>query len=129
MPRKKRTSTVLEKVEQRILSLRSLDPNLHFEDELSLNHLVTLGGQLQNQLDQYNTLLTDLDSAKDSLESLEKTVRENLERLVSAVASRYGKDSREYEMAGGVRKSDRIRKATVTRLKAKPETTAEIKIA
>ncbi|MEH1967715.1 MULTISPECIES: hypothetical protein [unclassified Nostoc] len=25
---------------------------------------------------------------------------------------KYGKDSREYEMTGGVRKSDRIRKAT-----------------
>ncbi|WP_392531537.1 hypothetical protein [Nostoc sp. C117] len=33
------------------------------------------------------------------------------------VAIKYGKDSAEYEMAGGVRSSDRIRKIRATRLK------------
>ncbi|MBC1220890.1 hypothetical protein GNF10_23450 [Nostoc sp. UCD121] len=35
-----------------------------------------------------------------------KTIRETSERLVSGVALKYGKDSREYEMTGGVRKND-----------------------
>jgi hypothetical protein len=38
--------------------------------------------------------------------------------MLTGVACKYGKDSSEYEMAGGVRKSDRIRKSTVTRLKS-----------
>jgi hypothetical protein len=46
------------------------------------------------------------------------------ERLLLAVAVKYGKDSQEYVMAGGVRKSDRIRKSTATRLKASPEETS-----
>jgi hypothetical protein len=66
-------------------------------------------------------LLIDIDSAKATLEALEKTVRETSERLVAGVAFKYGKDSREYEMAGGGRKSDRICKATLTRLKANRE--------
>ena len=33
------------------------------------------------------------------------------------IGFKYGKDSREYEMAGGVRKSERIRKSRATRLK------------
>ncbi|WP_334937654.1 hypothetical protein [Nostoc sp.] len=37
---------------------------------------------------------------------------------------KYGKDSREYEMIGGVRKSDRIRKATITRLKSTADSKA-----
>ncbi|WP_180976975.1 hypothetical protein [Fischerella thermalis] len=34
------------------------------------------------------------------------------------VALEYGKDSLEYEMTGGVRKSDRIHRNSVSRLKA-----------
>ncbi|MBH8571593.1 hypothetical protein I8752_00835 [Nostocaceae cyanobacterium CENA369] len=34
------------------------------------------------------------------------------------VAIKYGKDSREYEMAGGVRNSDRARKIRASRLKS-----------
>ncbi|WP_313889937.1 MULTISPECIES: hypothetical protein [Nostoc] len=78
-------------------------------------------------------MLTAIDTAKEQIETLEKTIRETSERLVSGVVLKYGKDSREYEMTGGVRKSDacgglRIRKATkatITRLKS----TAELKAA
>jgi hypothetical protein len=38
--------------------------------------------------------------------------------MLIGVACKYGKDSLEYEMAGGVRKSDRIHKNSVSRLKA-----------
>ncbi|HYX15876.1 MAG TPA: hypothetical protein VE944_16215, partial [Nostoc sp.] len=74
-------------------------------------------------IDEYNMMLTAIDSAKGKIETLEKTIRETSERLVSGVALKYGKDSREYEMTGGVRKSDRIRKASITRIKS----TAELK--
>jgi hypothetical protein len=40
------------------------------------------------------------------------------ERMLIGVAFKFGKDSREYEMAGGVRKSERVRKGVNTRLKA-----------
>ncbi|AUB35926.1 ATPase involved in DNA repair [Nostoc flagelliforme CCNUN1] len=41
--------------------------------------------------------------------------------MLLGVAFKYGKDSHEYQMAGGVRKSDRIRKSTATRLRTTPE--------
>ncbi|MEH2001842.1 MAG: hypothetical protein V7L00_24440 [Nostoc sp.] len=73
-----------------------------------------------------------LDSAKEEIETIEKAIQDTSERLVSGVAFKYGKDSREYEMTGGVRKSDacgglrlRIRKVTITRLKS----TADLKAA
>ncbi len=125
MPRKKRTSPVLEKTEQRVIGFKSIDSSLDFGDSMSLNNLTKLTGQLRNQIDQYNMMLTALDSARAEIETLEKTIRETSERLVCGVALKYGKDSREYEMTGGVRKSDRIRKATITRLKS----TADLKAA
>jgi DNA repair exonuclease SbcCD ATPase subunit len=121
MPRKKRNSTVLEKVEKRLLGFRALDPNLDFGDGVTVSRLSQLMEQLRNQLDRYNLSLTELDSAKQQLEDLEKDIRETSERLVNGVAFRYGKDSREYEIIGGVRKSERARKASVTRLKSKAE--------
>ncbi|MBW4562766.1 MAG: hypothetical protein KME32_16780 [Mojavia pulchra JT2-VF2] len=131
MPRKTRSSTVLEKTEKRLIGLKSINSNLDFGDSISLNHLTELTGQLRNQIDQYNMMLTDLDTAKGEIEILEKTIRETSERLVNGVASRYGKNSREYEMTGGVRKSDacgglrlRIRKATITRLKSTADSKA-----
>ncbi|WP_341524781.1 hypothetical protein WKK05_19345 [Nostoc sp. UHCC 0302] len=118
MPRKKRSSPVLEKTEQKVIGFKSIDSSLDFGDSISLKHLTQLTGQLRNQIDQYNMMLTALDTAKAEIETLEKAIRETSERLVSGVVSKYGKDSREYEMTGGVRKSDRIRKATITRLKS-----------
>jgi hypothetical protein len=118
MPRKKRTSPVLEKTEQRILGFKSIDPNLNFGDFISLNHLTQLTEQLRNKINQYNMMLTALDSAKAEIEIREKTIREISERMVSGVVLKYGKDSREYEMTGGIRTSERVRKATITRLKS-----------
>ncbi|MEH2184288.1 hypothetical protein [Nostoc sp.] len=124
MPRQKRSSTVLEKTEQKVIGFKSINSNLDFGDSISLSYLTELTGQLRNEIDQYNMMLTTLDSAKEKIETLEKTIRETSERLVSAVVSKYGKDSREYEMTGGVRKSDRIRKATITRLKSTADSKA-----
>ncbi|MBE9206315.1 hypothetical protein IQ244_07275 [Nostoc sp. LEGE 06077] len=118
MPRKQRSSPVLDKAEQRLIGFKSIDSSLDFGDSVSLNHLTELTEQLRQELDQYNMMLTALDTAKANIETLEKTIRETSERLVSGVVLRYGKDSREYEMTGGVRKSDRIRKAIITRLKS-----------
>jgi hypothetical protein len=39
----------------------------------------------------------------------EKEIRVLSERMLIAMAAKYGKDSYEYEMAGGMRKSDRKR--------------------
>ncbi len=44
--------------------------------------------------------------------------------MLIGIAFKYGKDSREYGMAGGVRKSERLRRSTVSRLKAKGDTSS-----
>ncbi|MEA5625081.1 hypothetical protein [Nostoc sp. UHCC 0251] len=124
MPRKKRTSSVLEKTEQQTIGFQSIDPSLNFGDSISLQHLAELTGELRNELNQYNKMLNTLDSAKEKIETLEKSIRETSERLVSGVATKYGKDSREYELAGAVRKSDRVRKAIITRLKSNTDAKA-----
>lgn len=83
--------------------------------------MTTLIEQLRAKLDAYNMVLAIIDSSQSEIEELEKTLSTVSERILIGVALRYGTDSREYEMAGGMRKSERIRRSTVSRLKAGAE--------
>ncbi len=118
MARKKRTSRVLEKAELRSAGLKAINSTLDFGDTRNLDNLSQIMGQLRSKIDAYNTALSVIDSSKGEIEELEKTLGDLCEKMLIGVAFQYGKDSREYEMAGGVRKSERIRKSTASRLKA-----------
>jgi hypothetical protein len=80
--------------------------------------LTQLIEQLRTKIDAYNTALSVIDSSQTEIEELEKSLGDLSEKMLIGVAFKYGKDSREYEMAGGVRKSDRIRRSRMSRLKA-----------
>ena len=118
MSRKKRTSRMLEKAELRSAGLKAIDPSLDFGNDLTVSHMASLMEQLRSKIDAYNTALAIIDSSKTDIETLEKTLGDLSEKMLIGVAFKYGKDSREYGMAGGVRKSERIRRSAASRLKA-----------
>lgn len=115
MPRLQRTSRILDKGQLRILKLKAIDPYLSFGDD---RNVVTLERQIEElhiQLNEYNSTLASLDSAKQKIEEMEKNLGNLLDQLLQGVSAKYGNDSREYEMAGGTRKSDRVRKSAQAR--------------
>ncbi|MBW4561005.1 MAG: hypothetical protein KME32_07560 [Mojavia pulchra JT2-VF2] len=124
MARQRRTSRVLEKAELRSSGLKAIDPSMDFGDARTLQNLTQLIQQYRTKIDAYNTALTVIDSSKTEMEELEKKLGDLSEKMLLGVAFRYGKDSIQYEMAGGVRKSDRIRKSTASRLKAGTDETS-----
>ncbi|BAY94453.1 MULTISPECIES: hypothetical protein [unclassified Tolypothrix] len=117
MTRQKRTSRVLEKAVLRAHGFKAIDPNMNFGEDCDLQSMLEEMEKLRNKLEIYNTALIVIDSTKSEIEEIEKTLGNISERLLLAVAWKYGNDSNEYKMAGAVRKSDRIRKGTATRLK------------
>jgi hypothetical protein len=117
MSRRKRTSRVLENAELKSAGLKAIDLNLDFGDACSLTKLTQLIEELRAKIDAHNTAVSAVDSCKTQIEQLEKSLGNLCEKLLIGVAFKYGKDSREYEMAGGVRTSERIRKSRATRLK------------
>jgi ABC-type hemin transport system substrate-binding protein len=117
MSRQKRTSRILEKAQLRSAGLKSIVPNIKFDENYSLEKMIESIEQLRNKLDVYNTALSVVDSSKTEIEEMEKNLSQLCEKMLMVVAIKYGKDSREYEMAGGVRYSDRIRKIRSSRLK------------
>ena len=59
---------------------------------------------------EYNTLLSKIDEARNIFQAREKELADMSERMLTGIATHYGKDSSEYEKAGGTRKSERRRK-------------------
>ncbi|MBW4689153.1 MAG: hypothetical protein KME40_29695 [Komarekiella atlantica HA4396-MV6] len=121
MSRQKRTYRVLEKAELRASGLRAIDPNMDFGDTRNLQNMTQLIEQYRTKIDAYNTALAVIDSSKTEMDELDKTLNDLTEKMLIGVAFKYGKDSREYEMAGAVRKSDRVRKISASRLKVDAE--------
>ncbi|MBH8577534.1 hypothetical protein I8752_32130 [Nostocaceae cyanobacterium CENA369] len=118
MPRKKRASRVLEKAEFRSAGLKAIDSNMNFGDNCDLQNLTQSIEQLRTTIDAYNTALSVIDSSKTKIDEMEKSLSNLSDKLLRGVAFKYGKNSNEYEIAGGIRDSERIRKSRLTRLKA-----------
>ena len=66
----------------------------------------------QQALDSHNELIISLDDSGNQLASKEKALDKLYTQALAAVAAQYGKDSSEYEMAGGTRTSERKKGTT-----------------
>jgi hypothetical protein len=107
MARQKRLSDSIEKAAQRLNALRSIDPALDLGGGLTLASFETQINEARTALDHYNGLLTQVDAAYNQFTAAEQLVAERSQRMLSGIAARYGKDSDEYEQAGGTRTSER----------------------
>jgi hypothetical protein len=58
-------------------------------------------------VNDYNTTLSTVDEKYNRFKAEVAKLRDWNERMLSGVGSAYGKDSSEYEKAGGVRKSEK----------------------
>lgn len=119
MPRPKRTSRILEKAELRSAGLKAIDSNLYFGENCDLQNLTQLIEQFRILLNAYNIDIAMIDSSKTKIDEMEKTLSNLTDKLVRGVAFKYGKNSSQYELAGGIRDSERVRKSRLTRLKAR----------
>lgn len=126
MSRAQRTSRILDKGQLRILKLKAIDPLMDFGSDRNVDVLEEQIEQLQIKLNDYNTALAKIDTAKLEIDSMERRMGDLLDQLLNGVCAKYGNDSREYEMAGGTRKSDRIRKSAESRTKSSPKKLVQI---
>lgn len=107
MARRRRISKILDNAQTRIAGLKSIDPALDLGNGLILAAFNTIVSTGLTNLSVYNQALAKLDDLYNALRQSEKEVADMSERMLAGVAARYGKDSSQYEQAGGVRKSER----------------------
>jgi ABC-type hemin transport system substrate-binding protein len=85
MSRKKRTSRILEKAQLRSAGLKSIVPNIKFDENYSLEKLIESIEQLRNKVDIYNTALSVVDSSKTEIEEMEKNLSQLSEKMLMVV--------------------------------------------
>lgn len=83
---------------------------------------------LNDAISHYNKLLSDTDAALNEIIAVELQARDLAERALAGVATKYGKDSSEYEQAGGTRKSERKKRGTGPVAKAKAAKEAQVEV-
>jgi uncharacterized protein YukE len=118
MARRKRDSRILSKAEMRLASIKSISPTLDVGDSLTVKDYTDKIESLRQSLEAYNTTLSTIDVLLTQITENERNLADYSEKILLGVAYKFGKNSHEYQMAGGTRKSDvydgrRLRKRTV----------------
>ena len=111
MPRLKQNSDVIDKAASRLSQLKSISPNLDLGKGMTVQAFADVITAARDRMSAYNTTLSHLEADRTAMQEAEKAVSEMSEKMLIGVAFEYGKDSSEYSMAGGVRKSQRKRPA------------------
>ncbi|MBI3726554.1 hypothetical protein HY251_21730 [bacterium] len=109
MSHRKLGSRLVDKAARRLAGLKAIDPELVLEHGVSTKSVSHAQHDLLAHLESYNTKLSDLDAERDAVKAAEKVLRDQLERALAGVITKFGKDSEEYKAAGGVKRSDRKR--------------------
>lgn len=107
MSYKKRVSTHYNKAVTRLASLKSINEKLDLGNGLTVPMYDAAINDFMVKLDTYNTHLSQIDGLKNAVDAGEIALKDLSERMLDGVASKFGKDTDEYEKAGGVKKSER----------------------
>ena len=113
MAYKRKTSNVIKNAQIRATNLEAISATLDLGNSLTLASLQTEIAAAQALLDDYNIKLAQADAALNDFKAKEKELSKLNARLLAAVGVIYGKDSNEYEQAGGTRSSEIVRGAPV----------------
>lgn len=107
MAQRKRNSLSLTKAERRIEGMQMINPALDFGNGLSIVSYNKKILELRDKLAAYNQARAMVEKTQNALVEAESELNTYSEHMLLSVASRYGKNSAEYGMAGGTRRSDR----------------------
>ncbi|MCC5610656.1 hypothetical protein LC612_28875 [Nostoc sp. CHAB 5834] len=109
MARHKRNSRTLSKAEMRLASIKSISATLEVGDNLTVKDYTNKIESLRQSLEAYNTTLSTIDVLLTQITEHERDLADYSEKILLGVAYKFGKNSHEYQMAGGTRKSERKR--------------------
>jgi len=116
MARRKRTSThVLERARHILAGLREINPKPDFGPGLTEAMFAAEVSGYTDDLAAYNSLLAEGDDKSNRLDDRRQRLHDFNQRIQAAVKALYGPDSSEFELVGGLRRSDR--KKPVRKLK------------
>jgi len=117
MARLRRNSPVLETARQRLAGLKAIVPPPNM-GALTIEGFEADVKQYGDTQASYNLQLATLDDDTNQLDDLEQRLNDLNQRVLAAIKAQYGPDSSEFELVGGVRRSDRKKPARTTKTPA-----------
>jgi hypothetical protein len=110
MARIRRSSNAIAKAIVRSNNLKTISPTLDLGGGLTVAAFDAKVAEAQAAENEYNQLLAGADEKANRLDALLKELSGMNTRMLAGVGARWGKNSDEYEKAGGSR-TDEIRRA------------------
>jgi len=104
MTNKVKQSKALEKAEARVKGMQSVGAAIDLGNGISLNNYITKTKSLRQQVESYNALMETLEQSRKNIAQAEQDLNDFSEHMLLGVAAVYGKQSKQYEHAGGKRK-------------------------
>lgn len=97
----------LEKGRTRLDAVKSINIALDLGNNINVANYENEINLLSAKLSAYNTALSTIDDLYNECIAQIDVLRDWNERILTGVATKYGKNSSQYEMAGGKKKSER----------------------
>ena len=97
----------LEKGLTRLAAVKSINATLDLGNNITVANYETQVNLLSSKLSTYNTALSTIDDLYNGCIAQIEVLKDWNERILTGVATKYGKNSSQYEMAGGKKKSER----------------------
>ena len=97
----------LDKGRTRLAGMKSIDPALDLGNDLTVANYQSEVQKTDDAVGLYNTTLSTIDDLYNAALAQIDTLKDWNERMLNGVASKFGTNGSQYEMAGGVRKSER----------------------
>jgi hypothetical protein len=98
---KTRGSNALDKAQRRLALLKSIDEHLDLGYGLTIDTYSRAIETARTTLEAHNTLLSKVEESRKAVIQMDSSLSSLSERMLSGVATKYGKDSVEYAKAGG----------------------------
>jgi hypothetical protein len=102
---KVKESKALEKAEARVKGMQSIGETIDLGNGISLDNYAAQTQALREKVDAYNALVKSLEQLRQTIAQDEKELNDFSEHMLLGVGALYGKQSKQYEKAGGSRKS------------------------
>ena len=109
MARQRRSSRAVDKAQVRLANIKSINPTLEVGEGLTVKDYTEKIESLRQSIEAYNTALSNIDILLTHIVKSEKDLGDYSDQILRGIAYKFGHNSDEYQMAGGVRKSDRKR--------------------
>lgn len=110
---KKSNSPVIDTAEKRVAGLESIDPNLALAPDLTLPLYKAALNTTRDAVMNYNKQLSQADEAANKMKASERALADFSERMLAGIVAKYGRNSDQYEKAGGTRRAERRKRREV----------------